>query len=127
LAASSKIPALDTAPKTRHNSLKNFPAQLNHCSFKSSVLTQMCLYAAAQSVFAIQQPLPAAFSTCSHAAVEDIFAGNSSLFIPSFTLLPFGADKFRITLTEPLGFGLTMIPLTFASAGTWSAATGPNA
>jgi hypothetical protein len=62
----------------------------------------------------IRQPLPARSSTSSHAAVDDIFAGKSSLLIPSFTLFPFGADKFNITLTDPFGLGRTMMPLTFA-------------
>jgi hypothetical protein len=116
-AASSKIPALDADPKIKHSSMKNFPAQLNHCKSKSSARTHMCLYAAAQSVFVMRHPLPAVFNTCSHAPVDDILAGNSSLSIPSLTLLPFGADRFSMTRTDPLGFGLTIMPLIFAAAG----------
>ena len=42
-AKSSKMPALEALPKIRHNSLKNFPAQLNHCRSVSSSLTAICL------------------------------------------------------------------------------------
>jgi hypothetical protein len=47
------------------------------------------------------------------------------LLIPSFTLFPFGADKFNITLIDLFDLGRTMMPLTFAPAGTLSAFTGP--
>ena len=47
--------------------------------------------------------------------------------MPSFTDIPLGADKFKITLAAPLGFFLTMIPLTLAPAGRSSSDTGPNA
>jgi hypothetical protein len=60
------------------------------------------------------QPGPSLLSTASYASVDDIVAGKSSLFILSFTLKPFGADKFRIILTELLGFVLVSIPFTFA-------------
>jgi hypothetical protein len=83
------------------------------------------MYAAAQSVFVMRQPLPAVFSTCSHAPVDGIFAGNSSLSIPSLTLRPFGADRFSMTLTDPFGLGLTIMPLIFAAAGNCAAVTGP--
>jgi hypothetical protein len=126
-ATSSKIPALEADPKIRQSSLKYLPAQLNHCRSVSSNLTQMCLYAAAQSVLVMRQPLPALSSTRNQAPVDDILAGNSSLLIPSFTLLPFGADRFKITLTEPFGFGRTIMPLIFAESGTAPAHTGPKA
>ena len=75
----------------------------------------------------IQAPRPILFSTLSHASVEDITAGNSSAAMPSLTDKPFGAERLRITRAAPLGFFLTMIPLTFAPAGTSSSDTGPYA
>ncbi len=53
-------------------------------------------------------------------------AGKSRLSIPSFTDLPFGADKFRMTLADPFGLGLHMIPFIFAPGGSWSLFRGPN-
>jgi hypothetical protein len=52
-------------------------------------------------------------------------AGNSSESMPSFTDSPFGADRFKIIRTDPSGFVLVMMPLTFASAGRSSSLTGP--
>ena len=126
-AASSKMPALDALPKMRHSSTKNFPPHSNHCSGMSSSRTVTCLYALAQSVLVIQAPTPALFSTVTHAAVDDMTAGNSSADIPSLTDIPLGADKFRMILADPLGFFLTIMPLIFAPAGTSSSATGPAA
>ena len=59
--------------------------------------------------------------------MEDMTAGKSSAVMPSFTDMPAGADKFSITLAAPFGFFFTMIPLTFASAGTSPSSTGPYA
>ena len=72
-------------------------------------------------------PLPALLRTSSHFAVEDITAGNSSAAMPSLTETPAGADKFNITLTDPLGFGRHIMPLIFAAAGTSAFSKGPAA
>ena len=123
----SYSPGLDAVPNTRHSSTKNIPSQLNHCRTLSAARTLMCLYASAQSAFVIKHPLPALFSTAIHFAVEDITVGKSPASIPSFTDFPSGADMFSITLTAPLGFGLHIIPLTLACAGTSSLLNGPAA
>lgn len=47
--------------------------------------------------------------------------------MPSLTDWPFGAERFRMTLADPSGFSLTMIPFTLASGGTNSLGTGPSA
>jgi hypothetical protein len=92
---------------------------------KLSVLTAMCLYAAAQSTFAMMQPLPALSKTDIHLAVDDIDVGNSSATMPSLTLNPRGADRFRIIRAVPFGFILHMTPLIFAFFGRSEGLNGP--
>ena len=57
--------------------------------------------------------------------VEDMVVGKSLLSMPSFTAKPLGELKFKIILTDPLGFGLVIIPLNFADGGTASSGMGP--
>ena len=76
---------------------------------------------------AIRHPLPALFRHSSHCPVDDITVGNSLASIPSFTDLPSGADRLRITLTAPVGFSLHIIPFTLAPSGSSALEKGPAA
>jgi hypothetical protein len=53
--------------------------------------------------------------------------GKSSFEIPSFTQLPFGAEKFSMILADPFGFWWHIIPLTLADSGLAAGGNGPAA
>jgi hypothetical protein len=93
----------------------------------SSFLTAKCLYALAQSNFTRRHLRPALSRTESHFCVEDIVVGNSSLSMPSLTLLPLGADRFKMIHADPLGFCLHIMPFTFELAGLLDGWNGPLA
>ncbi len=69
--------------------------------------------------------MPALSSTVNHLAVDDMVVGKSSAVMPSLTLNPRGADRFKMIRAVPLGFILHITPLIFAFFGLLEGSNGP--